>query len=471
MFKLRYLTIFTITFLLGSCTAFLEIEPPNSQMLTNSVFSTDETATAAMISVYMKMIDDGMPYYVALACGYSSDELQKYTNNIPLTDLYLNNSKPADAFSNQIWNNAFFYIYQANSVIEGCEGSNKIAPNVKKQLLGEAHFIRAFWMYYLTSFFGDIPLVLSTNYQENTKLKRSSSDLIYEQIVADLKFSISNLGPTYISGIGKSTTIERTRPNQAAAQAFLARIYLTLNNWNEAMQMADLVINNVTLYDTVIINEVFLANNKEAIWQIPSINNIATREGYGFILESKPQLSTAQISCSTLSTWLLDAFETGDRRKDNWIGLLKDESDQYQFPYKYKQRMVTSSMDDQSTVLRLAEQYLIRAESKARTGDFIGALNDINVIRKRAGLSAISTGSTEIELLQLIKKERQVELFTEWGHRWIDLKRMGYVDEVMPQVISDRQGVDWSNKSHLWPLPQTEIDRNPNFEQNMGYFN
>lgn len=471
MCKLKYLVIVTISFLIGGCTDFLEIEPPNSQMLTNSVFSTDETATAAMISVYMEMIDDGMPYYVALACGYASDELQKYTNNIPLTDLYLNNPKPTDAFSNQIWNNAFFYVYQANSIIDGCERSDKITPNVKKQLLGEAHFIRAFWMYYLTSLFGDIPLVLSTNYQVNAKLRRSSSDLIYEQIVLDLKFSIANLSPTYITSTGKSTNIERIRPNQASAQAFLARIYLTLNNWNDAIQMADLVINNKSMYDTVVINEVFLTNSKEAIWQIPSINNIATREGYGFILESKPLLSTAQISCSTLTSWLLDAFEAGDRRRDNWIELLNDESSQYQFPYKYKQRMVSGSIEEQSTVLRLAEQYLIRAESKTRIGDFVGALNDINVIRRRAGLSAIYAASTEVELLKLIKKERQVEFFTEWGHRWIDLKRMGYVDEVMPQVISERQGIEWSTKSHLWPLPQTEIDRNPYFEQNIGYFN
>ncbi len=118
-------------------------------------------------------------------------------------------------------------------------------------------------------------------------------------------------------------------------------------------------------------------------------------------------------------------------------------------------------------VLRLAEQYLIRAEARAETGDLTGALDDLNVIRSRAGL-ANSTASTQEEILAAILHERQTELFTEWGHRWLDLKRTGNVDDVMPTVAAEKGG-SWETTDQFYPVPLSEIDRNPNLTQTPGY--
>src|SRR5690625_7960660 len=81
-------------------------------------------------------------------------------------------------------------------------------------------------------------------------------------------------------------------------------------------------------------------------------------------------------------------------------------------------------------VMRFAELYLIRAEAFAKSGNAQAALDDLNIIRNRAGLSNwTTTDITDIE--QAVLDERRRELFSEWGHRWLDLRRFGVIDEVL----------------------------------------
>jgi starch-binding outer membrane protein, SusD/RagB family len=71
-------------------------------------------------------------------------------------------------------------------------------------------------------------------------------------------------------------------------------------------------------------------------------------------------------------------------------------------------------------------------------------------------------------LLIAILHERQVELFTEWGHRWLDLKRTGNVNAVM-SIVTPSKGGTWQATDQLFPIPQGDIDKNPNIIQNSGY--
>lgn len=472
--KLKYF-ILLAAFAISSCD-FIDIDPPKNQLLTANVFGTDETATAAMVDIYIGMIGrNSDSYYIPYACGHAADELARYSTNVPLSDLYINRPKPADAFTNRFWNNSYFYIYQANSVIEGCENSANLHPEVKKQLLAEAHFIRAFWVYYLTSFFGEIPLTITSNYSVNLNLRRSPITDVFRQIVSDLEYAIGNLNPLYVNGTSRATVNDRCRPNQSAAMALLARVQVANKKWEEAERLTSSVIDNVALYDTVPINQVFLSNNKESLWQVaqpvPRSTNISTYEGYGFVLETKPNVTAGFVS-SAVSKNLLEAFEQGDLRRKHWIGEFVDmkviPNQSYFFPSKYKVRVTTATPTEQSTILRLAEQFLIRAEARVQLGNFDGALADINVIRKRAGLPFLPPGDKQY-LLKAILKERQTELFAEWGHRWIDLKRMGFAEEIMPTVLAGKQGGAWSSTMELWPLPQIEVERNGNLVPNPGY--
>ena len=115
-------------------------------------------------------------------------------------------------------------------------------------------------------------------------------------------------------------------------------------------------------------------------------------------------------------------------------------------------------------MLRLAEQYLIRAEARARQGNIPGAQQDLNSIRNRAGLPNTTT-SGPTEILEAIMEERQRELFTEGGHRWLDLKRTGRTTEVLAPLKPL-----WDPTDVLWPIPEDEIFNNSNLlPQNPGY--
>lgn len=115
-------------------------------------------------------------------------------------------------------------------------------------------------------------------------------------------------------------------------------------------------------------------------------------------------------------------------------------------------------------VLRLAEQYLIRSEARAMQSNFEGALQDINQTRSRAGLTDVDLDNTA-ELLTAIEKERRIELFSEWGHRWLDLKRLNRADA----VLSIFKASNWNSTDIFYPIPKSDLINNKSLIQNPGY--
>ncbi len=114
-------------------------------------------------------------------------------------------------------------------------------------------------------------------------------------------------------------------------------------------------------------------------------------------------------------------------------------------------------------VLRFAELYLIRAEARANQDNLEGAIDDLNEIRSRAGLPDLLDTLTKDEVLLAIEKERKLELFTEWGHRWLDLKRTGRALTVLSVTKPEITETDL-----LYPIPLAAMNTNPNLEQNPG---
>jgi hypothetical protein len=97
-----------------------------------------------------------------------------------------------------------------------------------------------------------------------------------------------------------------------------------------------------------------------------------------------------------------------------------------------------------------------------------GAMADVDKIRERASLPKISDtnpGIGQDDLLNAIDQERRFELFTEWGHRWLDLKRRKIVGDVLSPIKTD-----WTSDDELYPIPALEFSRNPKLGlQNPGY--
>jgi len=166
----------------------------------------------------------------------------------------------------------------------------------------------------------------------------------------------------------------------------------------------------------------------------------------------------------------MGAFEPGDNRLADWVGVDTSGGMTYYYPYKYKVGY-GGGTPEYLTVLRLAEQYLIRAEARAEQKNITGpsgALADLDAIRMRAGLGAYTGPTDQASVLALILHERQVELFTEWGHRWMDLIRTGNITAVMDSVEPTKGGT-WTSELALDPLPNLDIASDPNLTQNPGY--
>jgi hypothetical protein len=478
--SISLLLLVNILFIQFSCKKFIDVKGPSTTTNVDIVYASDATAAAVLTGIYTNMsMDDtngfpvggsGLPL-LSLYPGLSSDELTLYSGvtDATYTAYYTNALKSTLTGSTDFWNSIYSTLYKVNAAIEGLTNSKKLTPSVKNQLLGEAFFIRAFCYFYLTNLYGDVPFVTGTDYKITSLQAKEKQAIVYQKIIEDLTKAQGLLNEKFMDGSILKETSERVRPNAATASALLARVYLYTNDWINAEIQSTKVINNTAVYDTVALNDVFLKNSKETIWSLPSVDvgsNSNTGEGRVFILpETGPSIDNPVY----LSTNLINSFESGDQRLSSWTANITVDGAQYYFAFKYKIGATDDVPTEYIMVLRLAEQYLIRSEARAQQGKLAGALEDLNTIRTRAGLPA-STASTQTAIITAILHERQVEFFTEWGHRWFDLKRSNLINNVMPGVTAEKGGT-WDSRWALYPIPFEEIQSGPNLVQNPGYEN
>lgn len=473
--KIQILTALSLLFF--SCEKLVELDPPQDQLISGTVFESDETAISSLSGLYASMMDRNYPisYNIALFTGLCSDELEYSQSLASLLTIYKYAMMSEDALTNTFWSSGFKYIYQANAIIEGLNRSSSVSETVKRQLLGEAYFLRAFWNYYLSNLFGGIPLVVTTSYEQNTNLTRSSIEVVHSQILADLILAKSLLSENYVAANSTAEANERIRPNTYTASALLARLYLEMNDYSKAEQESTRIISNQK-YNLVELTEIFERTSKEAIWQLElptQTNLIGSYEANYFTLLAKPSANTSQ-RCATVSSSLFMLFNDLDKRKTVWIATYTDNTSDpatnYYYPAKYKSR--TEPAEEYTTPFRLAEVYLIRAESNAKLGLIDEAINDTDRIRARSGLATLKTLVPEIQqgsLLDSIANEKRRELFCEWGIRWFDLKRSDITEDLM-KAIAAQKAATWTPNARVWPIPLNDVLNSANkIKQNEGY--
>ncbi|MCX2681944.1 RagB/SusD family nutrient uptake outer membrane protein [Galbibacter sp. EGI 63066] len=442
------------------CEDFVEVDLPSNQVIREDVFSQEESVKGLMQVMFYELSDasyfsSGSDGSVTMVSGLASDELINYSTISEHPEFFQGNVTTHNEIVGRLWSTMYSTIYMANDMMEGLGEpyADGIPEELKNQCIGEAKFVRAFAHFYLVNLFGNVPLVTTTDYHKNTTAKRSSTEVVYEQIISDLEDAITLLATGYGG--------ERTRPNRAAARLLLSRVYLYLGDWEKAGNLATEVISEQTMYEIIPnLDEVFKANSRETVWQIEPVGRIYTLEGETFILTGLPTLFA-------LNPELVSTFEEGDKRREQWIGVYSSGPNSYYYPYKYKINSASefTGVTEYSTVLRFAEAYLIRAEARAQQNNLDGAITDLDVIRERADvplLSATSPSTSKEGLIASIREERRKELFTEWGHRWFDLVRTGEATD----VLVDK---NWSIKNYLYPIPEQELLINPNLDQNIGY--
>lgn len=448
------LTLSAIFIVATSCADFIEIDSPRTELVASTVFENDATANAAMLSIYYELKRDGFASgsisSISFVCSLSADEQMNFSVE-QFQQFNDNELSPDNSFVSSLWSPMYNIIYQANAMLEGLANSANVSDGLKAQLEGEAKFLRSFCYFYLVNLFGDVPLVVTTDYRRNAAMSRTPSETVYQQIINDLKDAQELLPDDYTAFNG-----ERVRANRFAASALLARVYLFLGDWQSAEIHATSVIENVSMYQLADdLNEVFYRNSSEAILQWWSETRPRDRATFRIIIA--PPIYGA------LRPELVSSFEAGDLRRINWIS----ETDGYYDARKYK-TTTSNPPTEYTTILRLAEQYLIRAEARVHLGNLAGAAEDIDVVRSRAGLDGTAANDEE-SLLATIAEERRHEFFTEWGHRWLDLKRTGRADAVLSSV----KGENWQAHDVLYPIPAAQILNSSGMRdgQNPGYDN
>lgn len=442
-------------FMFIACDSFVDVDLPDSQLTGSIVFEDRSTANAAVTEIYGKMRDGAMLTGSTLGTGVSlglyADEWIYYGTGDENALFLFNNSLRDDTSSvSQLWNESYQIIYSANAIILGCQNSTALSETDKKQFIGEAVFVRALMHFYLVNLYGDVPYITSTDYEINRLVNRMPTTQVYNYIIDDLKQAIVSLSATYIAP-------DRVRPNSSAASALLARVYLYKADWADASTTASTVLNNPEYVWETDIDKVFLKDCTTTIWQFSP-----KREGDN-AYEGQVNFQSGPPPFIGLSAELFNSFSNDDLRKSHWIATVTDGIETWYHPFKYKQNTNTGTSGEYSIVFRLAEQYLIRAEANAHLGELNSAISDLNMVRNLAGLpNTIATTSEEI--IEAIQQERRFEFFTEYGHRFFDLKRNVKLNTVLPIV---KPG--WNNTDQLWPIPESDLLTNPNFIQNPGY--
>jgi starch-binding outer membrane protein, SusD/RagB family len=463
---IRTYTLYTIAAIICcsnfSCKKLIEIPAnPTDRISTAQAFADSNNVLSVLAGIYNEfgIVDNGSApgFYngaMTIFTGLTSDELiNRDVGLFPYMVPYFNNSLlPTDGYLVNHWQNAYKVIYAINVSLESIAISKGLSEGFKQQVTGELKTIRAWTYFNLLNLFGGVPLIVDTDFRQNAKLPRATEEETYALILSDLEEAATLLVPEYPS-------VGRARPNLFVAKALLAKIYLYRNSWQKAAELSGEVI-DAGLYSLESdLNNVFMPGSNEAIWQYPGedVTYSESNEGYNFIP------GPGSFPDFEITTSLRNAFEPGDQRKVNWTNEIEVSGVQYIHPYKYKKKFLEDSdLRDGYVLLRFSEQYLTRAEARAHLDQNPGAVDDINLVRQRAGLNDISFSDQET-LLDDIMQERRIELFAEWGNRWGDLKRTGRANAVL--------GVkpNWQPTDMLYPVPLFEIQTNPFLKQNPGY--
>lgn len=443
--------------LLTSCSNFTDIDLPNSQLSSDVIFEDKGTADAAVTNIYSKIRESGLltgsRSGLSMQLGLYADELQFYgLSSTSQANFYNNTLFASGSEIAELWNSSYSQIYAANAVIEGVNKSAALSDADKRTLKGEALFVRGLIHFYLLNSFGPVPYISTTDYKMNSRVSRMAETEVYALLKKDLEEAAGLLPAEYIG-------TDRVRPNKFAAKALIARVCLHMELWEEASDNASAVLNQTVLYKWPQSNEgVFLKESTATIWQLtPSLAGSNTYEGNSFIFLQGPPPNSA------VTSDLVNAFSGIDLRKKNWLKAVTNGTTVWYHAYKYKKQSATASSAEYSIVLRTAEQYLIRAESRAHFGDLIGAKQDLNRVRNLAGL-ADTTAESAQQIIDAVIEERRLELFTEFGHRFFDLKRTGRLD-----IILSQKKTQWKTSCRVLPIPQSELLLNPNLTQNAEY--
>ncbi|MBT0810336.1 RagB/SusD family nutrient uptake outer membrane protein [Litoribacter ruber] len=486
-----YLTIIlAMGLMITSCDYLLDIEPEYTQDAEN-FFDTPEDYERALVGVYDLLQTSYLHIWIGEIASDNSiagGESVNDTRGLHEIDNMTHGGVNTELRDIMRWNYAG--IARANYIFEH---KDKIDFEGKDQILAEAKFLRAYYHFVLTTYFGDVPLVVDRrlSLSEVSSSERTPRVQVYAQIEQDLIDAI-NVLPDQQAETGRIT--------KGAAIALLGKVQLYQNKFGDAAQTLDRIISqNVAGYDLFpdfstlfyVVNE----NNSEDVFTIQYSGQQGGDYGCFVCLQGNPAVGFHGVrqyngplygdgnSYNLPTQDLYDYFDGNDPRReatlldiDAFIAAQPNSGDiSYAvgagghtgyYNNKYIKRLDERGLpDDDLTsplnyrVIRYADVLLMAAEAFQQSGNDDRARTELNKVRQRVGMPAINSSGTQ--LLQDIYRERRLELSGE-GYRFFDLVRTGRAADVIQGFVP--------GKHELFPIPQVEIDlAGGNWQQNPNY--
>lgn len=476
-----------------SCTKLTE--SPSSVIVSSQFYQTSSDATAAVNAVYNTLNSDPLgdfPMYgrqLNLLTDNASDN-QNFSPSNTNPDVRSLSTVTYVSINGRIlknWQQQYFGINRANIAIDNIAAipaSQFSNPALQSRLINEAKFIRALLYFNLVRLFGPVPLVLhNPNSVEVSALQvpRTSTESVYAQIISDLKDAAALPAKYTGADIGRVTS--------GAAHTLLAKVYVTRNQWSQALTEIQAVFNGGYGYS--------LFPNFKDVFQK------ATKNGVEHIFSVQYATSGGEANSTQFLSQSFNSFNTGtypiDIPSDSSIAALYDNADTrkavtfytsqfnaasgqtvvFKNPYTpYFNKFVDyslSPLNNQTisginfTVLRYAEVLLLNAEvlNELNGGPTTEAYGSINQVRARANIAPLTPGLNQSDFRDSVFLERRKELIQE-GHRWFDLVRRGgaYLVDALKKFPAKQAA---TLKDSLYPIPQTELQLNPLLTQNPGW--
>ncbi|WP_020604141.1 RagB/SusD family nutrient uptake outer membrane protein [Spirosoma spitsbergense] len=496
------LSLLTVLFgtVLTACNDFLTT-PPQGQIGVAAVQSDPAAAQNLVTGVYNIMWDGSMHGfdYVGMT-NIASDDADKGSSATDGANSYGTldnlNMTPGVGNINNVWSTYFRAIARANQALALIPQS-AADQTTRNQLEGEVRFLRAYFYFKLVRFFGGVPLIENVPPVESINdvslQRRATPEAVYARIIADLRFAVTNLATKSQVATGKAT--------KAAAMAMLAKVYMYQKNWQQAYNLTDSIIKNQVGTYSLLPNYANIwreagANSFESIFEVQTGINLSCDAAIPiYVVCQGPRTGGKRgwadlgFGFGTPSQSLVDEYEPNDVRKaatiifinpapmgtvlwDGYRVPSRDSVENDRYNYKaYHSRTaekncgVNDRLPKKLRIMRLGEVLLIHAEAAFALGNSADALTDINKLRVRAGLPALTT----IDRTK-IWHERRVELAMEHD-RFFDLVRQ---ESIQPgravQAFAAHGKTFTKGKSEVFPIPQTQIQLSGGaLTQNPGY--
>jgi hypothetical protein len=381
----------------------------------------------------------------------------------------------------EIWRQAYGGVEKANWVIAKVPATPMDTAR-RNSILGEAYFFRAFFHWTLTRNFGDIVVKTTpSNSIANSYVGKSDQKAVYQQIYKDLTTADSLL-PDYTPDIVKG------RVSRQVAQLLFAKAALYDQNYPVALQMAQAVIGSgkYTLMpnfaDVFDVNQKDLARqeNMFAVELSSSLNPVRfSQVAYYFApISGGAAYNKGPAGAMYAFQAFYNSFDPNDGRRvllDTALpGIPQKKIDSRLLTKdlvvvgKYKDANAVGSLSNNNIpILRYADAFLIAAEAEAMQNGASGlAYSYVNTIRARAHIPDLTTGLSQDDFVDSVLTERAKEFYGE-GDRWYDLTRTNKFLTVIPTAVNADYPVRTPLPKHRYfPIPQLEINANPQLVQN-----